>query len=189
MAGMAYVRSRPRKTIEDFLALGEEVLAELIDGEIYVTPSPSPQHQDVVGTLYVHLRAFVEAQGVGRAYVSPLDVYLPSNDIVQPDLVFIRTERMHIVENVIRGVPDLAIEVLSPSRPERDRIVKKQLFAQSGVHEYWIVDLAARSIEVFILDGARYAPAGWYTGDATLISPTLPGLEVPLATVFRPDEL
>ena len=79
------------------------------------------------------------------------------------------------MEAVARGVPDLAVEVLSPSRSERDRIVKKQLFARCGVPEYWIVDPPARSVEVFVLEGDAYAPAGWFTGEATVASPSLPG--------------
>lgn len=188
MSGMAPVRSRPRKTIEDYLALPHDTLAELIDGELYVTPGPSPKHQDVVGALHVHLRTFAESTGLGRAYLSPIDVYLPSGDIVQPDLIVIRAERMRIVQDVIRGIPDVAIEVLSPSRPERDRLIKKQLFASNGIPEYWIVDPESRAVEVFSLDGTSYAPAGWFTDAATVLSPSLGALAIPLRTIFRPPE-
>lgn len=187
MAGMAFVRSRPRKTVEDYLALPDDVLAELIDGELYVTPAPNPSHQDVVTRLCVQLQPFVETRRLGRVLVAPVDVHLRSGDIVQPDLVFIRKERMDIIRSALRGAPDIAIEVLSPSRPERDRIVKKQLFAENGVGEYWIVDPQARSVEVFVLDGDAYAPAGWFTGTRTVVSPSLPGLRIPLNTVFRAD--
>ena len=108
--------------------------------------------------------------------------------IVQPDVVFIRQERMHITQTVIRGGPDLAIEVISPARPERDRFIKKRLYESNGVPEYWIADPSARSIEVFTLEGSAYEPAGWYTDDMTVTSPSLPGLEVPLLAVFRADE-
>lgn len=187
MSGMAHVQSRPRKTVEDYLALPNDVVAELIDGELYVTPAPSLDHQDVAGALYLALRLFVEPTKWGRAYISPVDVYLPSGDIVQPDVIAIRQERMQIAQNVVRGIPDVAIEVISPSRPERDRFVKKQLFAVNGVPEYWIVDPAARSIEVFQLDNGVYAPAGWFTGEATVVSPTVTGLEIPLTSVFRAE--
>ena len=78
-------------------------------------------------------------------------------------------------------------EVLSPNRPERDRIVKKGLFAANGVGEYWIVDPASRSVEVFALEEAEYAPAGWFTDAQTVVSLTLPGLRIPLSDVFRPE--
>lgn len=185
MADMAQLRSRPRKTVDDYLALGEDVVAELIDGELYVTPAPTPRHQDVVGALYVHLRTHVEEAQLGRVYLAPVDVYLSGGDIVQPDLIFLRAERLNVVQEVIRGAPDLAIEVLSRSRPERDRIIKKDLYAANGVGEYWLVDPEARAVEVFALVEDRYMAAGWFTGEASIVSPSLPELELPLRSVFR----
>jgi Uma2 family endonuclease len=187
MAGMAEVLSRPRKTVEDYLALPDDVLAELIDGELYVTPAPTPNHQDVVGALHVHLRTHVEREELGRVYVAPVDVYLPTGDIVQPDLVFVRADRQHVIQDAIRGVPDVAVEVISPSRPERDRIVKRALFARNGIQEFWLVDPAARSVEVFVLREGAYVGAGWFREKAVVVSPALPGLEIPLETVFRAD--
>ncbi len=186
MAGMAHVRSRPGKTVEDYLALPHDVVAELIDGELYVTPAPAFDHQDVLLALAVILRPFVEAGGLGRVVPAPVDVHLDSGDVVQPDIVFVATAHLDRVHQAIHGAPDLAIEVLSPARPERDRIVKKRLYAENGVPEYWIVDPEARAVEVFRLDGDSYEPAGWFTGDATVVSPLLPDLAVPLAEVFRP---
>jgi Uma2 family endonuclease len=121
MASMARVRSRPRKGLADYLALPDDVAAELIDGELYVTPAPSAGHQDVLAALTVHLRPHVESRGLGRLWPAPVDVHLPAGDVVQPDLVFVRRERLAIVRDAILGVPDLAVEVLSPTRLERDR--------------------------------------------------------------------
>jgi len=185
MGSMSAAIERPRKTVEDYLALPDDVRAELIDGELYVTPSPVPDHQRVGLSLARLISPHVEAGGAGEVFIAPLDVHLPSGDIVQPDVLFVATENAGIVQDWIRGVPDLLVEVLSPTGTERDRIVKHDLYARNGVPEYWIADPAARTIEVFRLDRAgAYRPAGYYLADAVLRSESLPGLELQLADVF-----
>ena len=175
---------RPRKTREDYLALPDEVRAELIDGELYVTPSPGFSHQDVVGRLYRVLSEYVERLELGRVGLSPLDVHLPGGDIVQPDLLFVAQSRRAIVQDWVHGAPDLVIEVLSPSRPDRDRFVKRVVYERAGVSEYWVVDPEERSIEVLSLDGGRYRSAGYVTSDQVLTSRILAGLQLPLSRVF-----
>ena len=68
--------------------------------------------------------------------------------------------------------------------PARDRIVKLARYAESGVREYWIVDPESRSVEVFVLDIDVDAPAGWFTGSARVLTPSLPDLDLPLSQVF-----
>jgi Uma2 family endonuclease len=185
MRAMAPALRRPPKTVEDYLRLPDDVRAELLDGELYyVTPAPSPSHQTVVVNLVRHLAGFVARRRLGRVFVSPIDVYLPRGAIVQPDVLFVRADRMHVVQDAIRGAPDLVIETLSPSRRERDRIVKKRLYAEAEVPEYWIVDLEARAVEVFALAAGAFEPAGWFTGDDAVRSRVLEGLRLPLARIF-----
>ncbi|MEK7767079.1 MAG: Uma2 family endonuclease, partial [bacterium] len=124
---------------------------------------------------------------LGRVFVSPLDVHLPSGDIVQPDLLYIRTANLGIVQDWIRGVPDVLIEVVSPERPERDRLVKRALYARNRVPEFWIVDPATRTVEVLVLDGVKYASHGYFEFADALTSPALGGLSLPLAEVFSPQ--
>ena len=119
MGGMASETTRPRKTVEDYLALPDDVRAELIEGELYMTPAPRPRHQTAVGQILTYMNIHVRAAGLGRVYSAPMDVHLPSGDIVQPDLLFIRRANLEIVQDWIRGVPDLLVEVISPSHPER----------------------------------------------------------------------
>ena len=185
MSTMAQPASRPRKTVEDYLALPDDVRAELIGGELYVTPSPRSRHQDTCLQLCRLLAEHVESEDMGRVWIAPLDVHLPSGDIVQPDLLFVRTERMEIVPDWVRGAPDLVVEVVSPGHPERDRWVKRQLYARNGVPHYWIVDPDERSIEALVLEGDTYRGEAYVTGDAVLRPKTFPGLEVPLGRVFR----
>lgn len=185
-AGMTALKNRPRKTVDDFLSLPEGTLAELIDGEILMTPAPRERHQSALGRLYVALANFLQRQPLGRAYLAPFDVHLPSGDVVEPDLIFVTQANLGIIRDWVRGVPDLLVEVVSPTHPERDRLVKRALYARNGVREYWIVDPEEKTIEVLSLGEARYAPAGFFRGPETLASPLLPGFSLPLEPLFSP---
>ena len=76
--------------------------------------------------------------------------------------------------------------MLSPADPDRDRLLKRDLYAENGVPEYWIVDPAARTVEVLALEGRAYARRALHAGNALLTSPSLTGFAVPLDAVFRP---
>jgi Uma2 family endonuclease len=182
---MAVSVSRPRKTIEDYLALADDVRAELIHGDLYVTSAPTPRHQAVVDAVHSALKAYVKESARGVVYFAPLDVVLPSGDVVQPDVIWVSTQGRDIVRDRIEGVPSLVVEVVSPTHPERDRIVKKALYAGNGVPEYWIVDLESKSVEVFRLDGSEYRPAGYFTAGTHVASPSLPGFRAAVDDLFR----
>lgn len=182
---MADIKTRPRKTAEDYMRLPEGTRAELIEGEIYMSPSPKEKHQRLVLNLASALKAFAEARGLGRIYVSPFDVHLPSGDIVQPDVIFVSRSRLDIIRDWIRGVPDLLIEAVSPDNPERDRAVKRDLYARNGVPEYWIVDPEERSVEILRLRGAAYEARGFFEEADTLTSPTMAGLSLPIRPLFE----
>jgi Uma2 family endonuclease len=185
MVFMAPPATRPAKTVQDYLALPDDVRAELIAGELYVTPAPRPNHQRVVQRALRALAPFLECEGLGEILVAPVDVHLPSGGIVQPDLVFVGSEQASIVgEEAVHGAPHLLIEVVSYAHSERDRIVKYHLYEKNGVAEYWIVDPEERSLEVFVLVGRRFEPRGWFTGDDAVISPSLPGLALPVQRLF-----
>lgn len=184
MSAMPQASRRPRKTVEDFMALPDEVRAELIDGELYVTPSPEVRHQDLVVTLAYRLKGFLEANPIGSVYVAPLDVHLPTGDIVQPDVLFVASAHRALLRRWVHGAPDLVVEVLSPARPERDRFVKRVVYERGGVSEYWLVDGEERSVEILRLAEDGYAPWDYLTGDGTLRSPTLEGFELPLPDLF-----
>lgn len=96
--------------------------------------------------------------------------------------MFVARENLHIVQDWIRGVPDLLVEVVSPSHPERDRLIKRALYARNGVKELWIVDPEERTAEVI----AAGNPAGFFRETETLVSRLLPGLALPLAPLFAP---
>ena len=151
---------------------------ELHEGELSVTAAPVPAHQRVLFRLAVALDRHVRARGLGEVLISPIDCIFSDITAVQPDIVYVAVDRAGAVSpRGIEGPPTLAIEILSPSTAAIDRGVKLQLYARYGVPYYWIVDIAARSIEAHVLEGAGYrrAPDGF---------PPFSGFWLDLPTLF-----
>jgi Uma2 family endonuclease len=122
---------------------------EVIAGELSVTPSPRPSHQNMVGKLAELLRPFVRRHGLGRVYPGPIDVLFAEGDYLVPDLVFVRRDRLDTVtDRGVESAPDLVVEIVSPSTAVRDRGVKRERYAQLGVPEYWIIDSRLRLVEI-----------------------------------------
>ena len=159
---------------------------EIHGGELVVVPSPLPRHQMAVQAVFLLLHEHGRETG-GLAMIAPLDVVLDEVDVVQPDVVFFRAERRHLVrpDAVTRHPPDIAVEVLSPSTAAVDRGRKMRMFATYGVPEYWIVDPIRRRIEVHALDDGAYRQARAASGDDVVRSVLLPDLEFTAARVFE----
>ncbi|MBC7105822.1 MAG: Uma2 family endonuclease [Firmicutes bacterium] len=174
-------------TYRDYRLLPEDKRVELIGGDFYLVPSPGVFHQRVAANIEHVLREFVLQNGLGEVLYAPLDVVLSPHDVVQPDVMFISHERRHIIaDENIQGPPDLVVEVLSPSTAERDRTVKKRLYARSGVRELWLANVAAQVIEVFDLESGEEAPPRVFRRGVkeALTSKVLPGLSVDLDRIF-----
>jgi Uma2 family endonuclease len=159
---------------------------QLIDGELYVTPSPNRAHQRAVGNLHILLRERIEKAGLGEVYLAPFDVVFDQMDVVQPDLLVVGIERLAIItEANVGGIPDIAIEVLSPSNKRFDREKKLQLYRRVGVPELWYFDPADRSAEVFHADAeGRCVLTAKLSGNDAIASTAFPGLSVTLDEVF-----
>lgn len=174
-------------TYEDYKNLPESETKryELIEGELIMVPSPTFEHQDISVRLEFALYEFVRKHKLGTVLDAPLDVVLDDENVVQPDIIFISKARSHIIhKEAIKGAPDLVIEILSPSTSERDRTVKKKLYARAGVTEYWLVDPESKTVELFKLGEAGFERAALYKKDETLTSLVLPGLRIPLSEIF-----
>lgn len=173
-------------TYEDYLLLPEDKQYELIDGDLYFIPAPRPYHQIVAGQIGVALHLFVDERGLGKVIHAPCDVYFSRYDVVQPDILFITSERLGIIkETNIQGPPDLAIEIISPSNPRKDRELKRTLYARYGVREYWIVDPDARSMEVFTRQEGDLKLHQTFVADDWLTSPLLEGFRLSLPVAFK----
>jgi Uma2 family endonuclease len=180
---------RTRLTVDDLFALPDDehvLIRELIDGELFVTPTPATRHQRVVLELGAALLAYVKERG-GEVFVAPTGVYLSDVNFVEPDVIYIGPEHADRVEaKYVRSAPDLAVEVSSPSTRRRDLTKKLELYERFGFTEYWFVDLDAERIAVRRLEGDRYGPARVLDRDGVLASPLLPGFEIGVATVLGP---
>jgi Uma2 family endonuclease len=174
-------------TYEDYVLLPEDRRYEVIDGELFMTPAPTLFHQAVKGRIKHLLDDLVGSTGLGVVLDAPTDVVLSIHDVLQPDILFVLDERRPILtEKYVAGAPDLVVEVLSPSTEARDREIKAKRYAASGVREMWLVDPAAKSIEVLVNAGDGFRRVSLYTEGDRVRSATLPGLEFPAAPVFQP---
>ncbi len=156
---------------------------EIIDGELIVTPAPIPPHELLTIELVFRFGEVVRPGRLGRLFTAPVDVLLPGGDALEPDLVFIRADRLDIVgPAAIEGPPDIVVEILSPSTRARDLGRKMELYAALGVPEYWIVDPDARTATLFALRGETYEPIPQQEGRVR--STVLPDLEFDVAALF-----
>ena len=142
--------------------------------------TPDIPHQSAVGDLLVELGTLIRDTGMGEVFQILTGVVLSDTEVVLPDMLFVSRERLRIIEHaVIRGAPDLVIEVLSPSTERRDRVVKREMYARHGVMEYWLVDAGAKTITQLLMGaGPDFDAVGVFGPGESLTSPTLGGFEL-----------
>jgi Uma2 family endonuclease len=181
----AMVIAKPRWTYDRLLDLPDDGKRyEIIDGELIELPSPSPAHQAVVTELIGVLREQVSGRGIGRVFASPFDFRLPDGGVVQPDvLVYLRPLNAESKVPIREAIPDLVIEVLSPSTRRRDLGRKAEIYASLGIREYWPIDNSTRSIEVLRLRAGKYEPSP-QAEQGVIRSAIVPNLEIVLAEFF-----
>ncbi|KRT71552.1 MAG: hypothetical protein XU13_C0044G0006 [Candidatus Rokubacteria bacterium CSP1-6] len=173
-------------TYEDYCALPNDGRRyEILEGELFVTPSPSRAHQAFAANLLIALKPFAAAQDLGEVFIAPFDVILEKTSVVVPDLLFVSRQRLGIVtDRGVEGAPDLIVEILSPGTARRDRVEKAQLYARHGVRHYWLVDPDARTVEAFELVEGRYQRTVQLAGEATFAPSLFPGLAVSLRSLW-----
>lgn len=173
---------RPTKllTYEDYARFPDDGRRfELIEGEAFMVPSPDVGHQDLVLGIALQISRYLAQHGGGRVFIAPLDVVLSDLNVVQPDVIFVAEDRLGVIRDEnIRGAPTWLIEVVSDA--VRDQKVKRDIYMQSGVDEYWAVVRDPASIEVF---RPRQQPV-LYERPARVSPACLPDLEIDLAELF-----
>ncbi len=184
-------------TYSEYLQWQFEEFVELIKGKIFEIPTPYTQHQQVLGNLYGIIGFYLRRKKY-LIFGRPFDVRLPTYDangelmpdtktVVQPDICVI-CDPTKIDERGCNGVPDMVIEVLSPSTAKKDLNEKFNLYEEVGVNEYWIVFPEAKTVSIYLLEDEKYVLLGHF-GHLQQPGPlqvrTLPELEVDLEDVFE----
>ena len=165
-------------TLSEYFQTPETTLPrELIDGVLRVADAPFVSHQRVVLRLAMAMQQHVERTGNGEVLVAPVDVVLDPDRplVVQPDLLYVSTERSSIVDDRVYGAPDLVIEVLSPRPRIGDLNERVEWFATYGVREIWLYDQLKRALDILECDGGAVREASTFGEPAQIASGVLPG--------------
>ena len=164
---------------------------EVIEGDLYVTTAPDLDHQEpitqLMGLIVPYLRQRPRGRR-GKLYTSPVGLILDERNGVQPDLVYVSPDRAGILtRRGIRGVPDLVVEILSPSTEATDRGVKFRRYAAFGIPHYWIINPATRTLEAYRLAAGadEFELSGTFGPDATFEPELFPGLAIPIGDLWE----
>lgn len=155
-----------------------------------MNPPAGWEHGELEARLSRVIQEFVENNELGKVFGSSAGYNLPSGDILEPDISFISQQRWSQGPHVGRGqflkiVPNLVIEILSPSTARRDRTDKKFIYEANGVDELWLVDRTKREVTVFTNSGKQFDAGTRYGARQTLRSRQLPGFSQPVRLLFR----
>ncbi len=158
----------------------DNFLYELLNGRLVKKNAPSPRHQMILQNLNRSMDHHVYSNKLGKVLFAPVDVFLDEYNAPHPDLVFVsKAKETLITSEGIMGAPDLVVEIVSPSSVVRDRVEKLKLYQKHQIPEYWIIDPAYESVEVYTLD-----KSGEYTIEAHILKTgTVPSLVLKDGTV------
>ena len=133
-------------------------LTQIINGKEIMSPSPFTKHQKLINRLNFAIENYLEKNKIGgEILLSPLDVIFEEGiNRVQPDLIYITENNLDIIQDWIRGVPNLLVEIVSKSSFNIDTIDKKNIYEKYGVQEYWIVFPEFNSVEIYTLNAGKY---------------------------------
>ena len=182
-------KPRVKLTGADYLRLTPPshrgVRYQLIEGELVKMAGPNDPHQVFIGELYFAARSQIGAPGAFEIRISPFDVYIDVHNTFQPDLLFVSSERRHILgERGVTGAPDVVVEVLSESTRRRDFNVKLPVYGRNGVREAWMADLGAETVSKYVGDGTTMTLAMVYGANDVLTSDAMPGVAIELGPIF-----
>ena len=138
---------------------------EVVAGELHMAYTPSLDHQELSARVNGSLRDAVIPRRLGQVVIGPVGVRFSDQDLVKPDIVFVRSERRDIRrDDAIHGAPDIVVEVLSPDTRAYDLTEKLRLYERYLVPEYWIFDPVGFTITLLVLTNGRYVETGRIDG-------------------------
>ena len=137
---------------------------EIIGGEKFRAPMAAPTHSAIIMCLSARIFDYVVMKKNAYVFTDNIDVHLPDGNLFRPDLVVVTNENAKIVDwkKGIYGVPDMVVEVLSPSTRQKDLTIKKDIYESNGVREYWIIDPYIKAVDVYLLQDGKYKLAESY---------------------------
>jgi Uma2 family endonuclease len=182
-------------TYADLLALPDDVRAEVLAGQVVTAPAPLPRHSKAQRAMGRFVGGpFDDDDGHGGPggwwIFVEVDVQLGTHDVVRPDLAGWRRVRLPRPGNQrpITTPPDWVCEILSKSTAARDRGIKRELYARSGIPHYWLIDVEARVLEAFELREGRWLLSGTYDDSALARIEPFAAIELPVGRLFLPRE-
>lgn len=181
--------AREQKLRQKFYAdITPEHKWEFIQGEVIMHSPALNRHLMATKHVLGPLDAFARVNKLGVVYVEKAMTCFPRNDY-EPDVMFFGTSKLGLIDadTLKFPIPDLIVEVLSPSTEHRDRGIKFQDYALHGVGEYWIIDTVAETVELYQLDGNTYPPVP-KLAEGILSSDVVPGFELPVRAIFDEAE-
>jgi Uma2 family endonuclease len=182
------IPQRKKYTYEEFLEISKDLdRAEFIDGEIIMQATPTAQHQSIVLNIASEFRNFFLGKNC-RPYIAPFDIILENENEetkrVQPDISVICGNNL-LNQNQFKGVPQLIVEVVSPSNASDDYVKKLNLYMRFGVEEYWIVSPKNKTIEIFNIENGVYGEPIIYFENDLVKSKVFDNLSVELKSIFE----
>jgi len=170
---------------EDYLWLTDHTnqLIEVTDGYLEVLPVPTDHHQTLLLFLYGLILEWVQGAG-GKVLLAPLRLRIREGKFREPDLLMLLDARDPRRSNRYWTGADLVLEIVSPDKPARDIVDKRQDYAEAGIPEYWIVDPRSETILVLVLDSGSYRELGCYGRGTEARSALLEGVVVNVEALF-----
>ncbi|MEK7805601.1 MAG: Uma2 family endonuclease [Planctomycetota bacterium] len=183
---MTSITDRKKITYADYLKIDDNNRYEIFNGELLMVPAPSTDHQEISRNIGFLIWSFVKQKCLGKVFNAPVDVVFDDDEVFQPDIVFIKSENQHIIrKSAIKGIPDLIVEIVSPSSAFYDMVEKKEVYRKYGVKEYWLVFPDEKVIEIFILGKEGYVEFCKSKKKGMVKSNVLEGLEIDSKDVFE----
>jgi len=147
----------PKSMLEVWESLPEGTLCQLINNQLVMSPAPQNLHQVVLNEINIEISIFLRKNKIGEVRIAPFDVHFSKENILQPDILFIKNENLNKIRSKgLFGSPDLVIEILSPSTSQLDYELKKSVYERFGVQEYFIVDPNSKSVDSFFLKNGEF---------------------------------
>jgi Uma2 family endonuclease len=175
-------------TYADYLTWESTERYQLFNGEAYQMASPSVEHQGILRELLLHFGNWLKGKPC-QVFAAPLDVRLfPEEDnsddtVLQPDLLVV-CDKAKLAKNSVNGVPDLVVEIVSPSNSHRELFLKFQYYLEAGVREYWVIDPEGKKVQVHVYENRHFISASYKENDSIPVA-ILPGLVINLQDLWQ----